>query len=65
MLEVQIENKQHSVSLYEQSSVYTECSKLFVQINTEDREHQNKYISLWYIWSLTVISDVRDDLHRR
>ena len=39
--------------------------KLFFQINTGGREHQNKYISLWYIWSLTTISDAMDDLHRR
>ena len=39
--------------------------KLFVQINTGGREHQNKYTSLWYIWSLTPVSDARDDLHRK
>ena len=39
--------------------------KLFVQINAGGREHKNKYISLWYIWSLTAISDAGNDLHRR
>ena len=39
--------------------------KLLVQIITGGREHKNKYISLWYIWSLTAISYARDDLHRR
>ena len=38
--------------------------KLFVQINAGGREHENKYISLWYIWSLTAISDARDDLQK-
>ena len=31
----------------------------------EVKKHQNKYNSLWYIWSLTEISDARDDLLRR
>ena len=39
--------------------------KLFIQINIGDSKHENKYISLWYIWSLMAISDARDELHRR
>ena len=39
--------------------------KLFIQINIGGREHQNKYILLWYIWSLMAISDARNDLHIR
>ena len=39
--------------------------KLFVQINTGYCEHQNKHISLWYIWSLTEMSDAGNDLQRR
>ena len=39
--------------------------KLFVQINIGDREHQNKYISLRYMWSLMAISDARDNYHRK
>ena len=40
-------------------------TKLFVQINTEGREHENKYVSLWDIWSLTAIFDAKDNLLRR
>ena len=39
--------------------------KLFIKIITGGREHQNKYVSLWYILSLKTVSDARDDLHRR
>ena len=45
------------------NSIWT-VPKLFVQINIRGREHE-KYILLWYIWSLKAISDARDDLHRR
>ena len=39
--------------------IYIGVPKLFVQINTGGREHQNKYISIKNIWSLKLYCNVR------
>ena len=61
-----LEIKHHSHKPFElHFEIIQNIPKLFVQIYTGGREHGNKYILLWYIWSLTAISDARDNLQRR
>ena len=42
-------------------AIYLQPSSSHVQ-TIAGTKHRNKYISLWYIWSLMAISDARDDL---